>query len=193
MDSPQNRIPETALTGRPRRRRAWIWFFVTLAVLTVFLIGVQIWYRWSHQLTLAQLEQAQNLWQQQGPRDYDMEETVKRGDSSDVFAVKVRGGRVVALSLNGQPAPERLYRYHTMPALFGFIREFLEPANPDPEASKRRVYMAGSFDPKDGHLNHFVRSVSGTRERVEITVEFHAVDNTAGSALGSDPHWITDA
>jgi hypothetical protein len=159
---------------KPRRNRVWIWFFVALAVLTVLLIGIQIGYRWSHQLTLAQLEEAQTRWKQNGPRNYEMEYTVKRGDNMDVYEVRVRDGLVISLTLNGQPVEARFNRYSTMPALFGFIRDFLEADAQPGETGKRRVYMAATFDRADGHLTHFVRSVSGTRERVEITVEFHA-------------------
>jgi hypothetical protein len=59
-----------------------------------------------------------------------------------------------------------------MPALFRFIEGFLKE---DAKADSPRTYTVATFDPDDGHLVHFVRRVSGTTERLEITVDFKKV------------------
>src|SRR5438105_6561558 len=107
--------------NQTRYGRAWIWFFVVLGVLTVVAISVEVWYSFRNQLTADQLAAAEQLWKEQGPRDYDMEYTVKKVDSAEAFNVQVRKGRVVAATRNGQPVEERQLHYSDMRALFGFL------------------------------------------------------------------------
>ena len=54
-----------------------------------------------------------------------------------------------------------------MPALYGFIEEFMQQ---DSQPGSPRTFTNVLFDPVDGHLIHYVRSVASKRERVEITV-----------------------
>lgn len=152
------------------RRRNWIWFFALLAVLTVTAISVQVWYNISQQLTPEQLEAAVARWKEKGPHDYEMEYTIRKMDDVETYAVQARKGKVISVTRNGQPVEERLYRYSEMPALFGFIEDFLRQDMADSQQGKRRTYATASFDPEDGHLLRYVRSVLSSRERVEIYV-----------------------
>lgn len=155
------------------RRRGWIWFFVLLGILTIVAVSVQVWYNSRQLLTQAKLGEAMARWQEHGPGDYDMDYTVKRtSEPDDVYAIHVRNGKVTEAARNGAPLPERLYRYQTMPALFAFIEEFLDR---DSQPGNSRVYAVATFDPQDGHLVHYVRSVMSTRERQEITIHFHGL------------------
>ena len=38
-----------------------------------------------------------------------------------------------------------------------------------------RVFATARFDPQDGHLTHYVRSVMSTRQRIEINARLQAV------------------
>ena len=114
-----------------------------------------------------------------GPKDYDLDYTIKKMDSTEQFQAQVRHGQAISVIMNGRiPLESRLYPYHTMPALFGFIEEFMEQ---DRQPGKLRTFTSVSFDAVDGHLIHYVRSVAGMRpflsteiaskrERQEITV-----------------------
>jgi hypothetical protein len=145
-----------------------VWFFVALAVLTVAAISVEIWYNPTMPLTGPLLAEAKAKWRQRGPRDYDMDYTIKKLESTERFQVKVRNSEAVSVIMNGNLALEsRLYPYHTMSALFGFIEEFMQQ---DSEPGSPRTFTNVFFDRVDGRLIHYVRSVASKRERVEITV-----------------------
>jgi hypothetical protein len=171
-----------------RQGRAWIWFFTILVVLTIAAITIQIWYNSQQQLTAEQLAAAQRLWKEKGPADYDLEYTKKVIDATEVYHVKVRKGQVVSSTRDGQPEEERLYHYRDIPHLFGDIEEFWrqdhpegqngqegQPPNRAGEVHSPRVFATAVFDPEDGHVLHYVRSVASKRERVEITVELRRV------------------
>src|SRR5262245_435188 len=68
------------LAARPRRSRGWIWYFVTLLVLSLIATGVIIAYNWSQQLTPERLEKARTLWEEKGPPDYEYRYTKRVGD-----------------------------------------------------------------------------------------------------------------
>jgi hypothetical protein len=158
----------------------WIWFFVVLALLTAAAISIQIWYNPTVPLTPALLAEAQAKWKEHGPKDYDMDYTIKKMDSTEHFQVRVRNGEAVSVIMNERlPLESRHYPYHTMPALFGFIEDFMEQ---DRQPGQPRTFTNVLFDPVDGHLIHYVRSVASyvrsgasKRERQEITVRLTPV------------------
>jgi hypothetical protein len=152
----------------PRPRRSWIWFFVAVSILSVIFISVEIWFNLQQQLTPEKLAEAQQLWKAQGPHSYDMRYEIKKPDSTDEYAVEVRNGTVVSVMRNGQPLEKRLFRYSSVPSLFNFIDEFLEQ---DRKPDSPRAFEVATFDPQDGHLLHYVRSVARTRQQQEITVK----------------------
>src|SRR5438552_1562842 len=90
-----------------RRSRSWLWFFAAVAVLGAAAVAINWTYNVRQQLTPEQLAAAEQLWQQHGPADYDLEvEKVVSGAGSegeparDHITAKVRGGRVLAAELN---------------------------------------------------------------------------------------------
>jgi Family of unknown function (DUF6174) len=155
------------VSGPRPRRRAWIWFFVALGILAVVWVSVEIWFNLQQQLTPEKLSDARERWKQFGPRSYDMTYMIKRPDGTDQYAVIVRNGNVTSVTRNGQPVEARLYRYSSMPALFNFIDEFLEQ---DRKPDSPRAFEVATFDPQDGHVLHYVRSVARLRQQQEITV-----------------------
>jgi hypothetical protein len=157
-----------------RRSSGWIWYFAVVAVLAIIFTGVLIRFNLAQQLTLADLQAAEKLWSKRGPADYDMEYT-KEGNVTGVFNVQVRDRRVIKAICDGRPQEERLLGYSSMPALFGFIEDFLKE---DAKPGNRRVFTTGQFDPVDGHLIHYVRRVTGTMERIELSVRFHPLSQT---------------
>ncbi len=155
----------------PRPNRGWIWYFAILAALSVAAIIVLVRFNLSQQLTPEQLAAARALWQERGPRNYDLEYN-QQGSTPETRKVWVRDGQVVRAVRDGEPLEERLYRYSDIPALFRFLADYLRE---DAAPGRPRVFCKAAFDPQDGHLLHYVRRVMGTSERVEITVELHAV------------------
>jgi hypothetical protein len=165
-------------TPRPKRNRAWVWYFAILVVLTVLAAGTLVAYNLRQQLKPEQLEKARKHWEQKGPTSYIFAFTKRLGDSGEAeeVVVRVRDRKVESVTLNGRPLEDRLKGYYDMAALFDQIEENLErDAKPD----ARRAYVRAQFDPHDGHLLYYVRRVMGFRpiersrptERVEIHVE----------------------
>ncbi|GIW80546.1 MAG: hypothetical protein KatS3mg105_2353 [Gemmatales bacterium] len=163
-----------------KKNRIWIWYFVLLGILSVALTGFLIAFNLKQQLTLEDLHRARRLWEEKGPKDYDM--TYKKiMERSEVFEVKVRGGNVVSVTLDGRPISGDL-KYHSMRALFGYIERFLEM---DAKPNSPRTYTVATFDEEDGHLRRYIRSVTATRHRVEIVVDLKPVRVTGSEAKKS--------
>jgi hypothetical protein len=149
-----------------KRSGTWIWFFVILLALAALSVTILIVYSRGQQLKPEQLQQARDLWQQKGPRAYDMDYTTKTLTGSNSYQVKVRHGRVQSVLCNGEPQPPEKFIYHDMNALFHQIERFLTLAR---EPGSPRTFITARFDATDGHLTHCVRAL-GSKERVEISV-----------------------
>jgi hypothetical protein len=154
-----------------RRNRGWIWFFVVLVVLTLAAIIIQLCYNPWQSLTPQKLEDAYQLWREKGPHDYDLTYMTKGSVSGEYF-IQVRGGKAIYGTYNGQPLEREQAKYHTMSALFDYIKRFLDM---DAEAGIRTSNLA-MFDSQDGHLLRYFRRVSGSQQpgsqqHVEITVK----------------------
>jgi uncharacterized protein DUF6174 len=162
-----------------KKNRTWVWYFGILAVLSAAATTTMIAYNLGQQLKPDTLQAAVARWNEHGPADYDMEYTKQTGaaDSLETNVVEVRGGKVVKVvrapglrtkDTQWQPVEERLYPHYSVPALFGFMNDFLAQ---DRRPGRPRVFVRAAFDEQDGHLTRYVRSVTGgTNERVEIVV-----------------------
>jgi len=156
--------------SRPVNRN-WIWLFVVIFVLAVIAIGINLAFNMRQQLSAEDLKNARALWEKNGPKDYDLvirkEIGVDRPDK-DVVRSKVRGGRVTEARLNDQALEPRLWADYDMPAWFDFIDRFWEM---DHKPGAPRSFCRAQFDPKDGHIKHYVRSVRELNQRQELTIE----------------------
>jgi len=152
-----------------------------------------MWFNLRQQVTLPDVYAAEEHWGSKGPSNYDMEYVFKTIDNTDKYRVQVRFGRVVSARRNDQPLEPAQYRYCSMPYLFEIVEDYLRL---DSKESAPRTFAVATFDPVDGHLIHYVRSVMPTwdfakgaarpdqpssgakRERQEITVSFRRVGDT---------------
>lgn len=154
---------------KPTRSRAWIWIFVLMGSASIAVAAIMIRYNLSLQLTPDKLQAARKLWQERGLRDYDMVYTKQINDDSrtERFVVKVRGGQVREVLMNGMPLESESLPYHSMDRLFSDIARFLEL---DQKAGQPRTYARAVFDDDNGALRSYVRRVMGTRDRIALTV-----------------------
>jgi hypothetical protein len=179
--------------SRPRRSHRWIWFFVVVVGLTVAAVAILWIYNLKQQLTPEKLAAAWKQWKEKGPANYDMKYQVKYNEEENTvtYTVRVRHGEVEYAEPDDRPL-EKKQGYYGMPALFSFIKRFLEMDEPglmirleesgrtvikrlpvvDAKPRSPRTFTVATFDADDGHLIHYVRRVMGTTERVEITVDF---------------------
>jgi hypothetical protein len=153
----------------PRKNRGWVWFFAVLAVLAVAAVVGNWSYNLSQRLTPEQLQAAQELWKKNGPRDYDLQvqrEVSGAGSAGEAvheeLLAKVRGGKVVMVTLNGRPLEPRLFPDYDVEGWFENVERFLEI---DRQPNAPRTFTRARFAPTDGHILEYVRRVSGTRER----------------------------
>jgi hypothetical protein len=154
------------MTVEKTKSRAWIWYFVFVFVASVGVAGTMIAFNLSRQLTSEKLEAEWRKWKANGPPDYRLTYTKRLNDSSqaDRFVVTVRDGKVRDVQMNGiELAPEQR-PYHSMDRLFRDIERFQELDAKD----KRKVYMMAIFDDETGAIRKFVRSVTSTRQSVDI-------------------------
>ncbi|HEY1861639.1 MAG TPA: DUF6174 domain-containing protein [Gemmataceae bacterium] len=161
----------------PRGRR-WIWFFALLAVLGLCAMIIPWAYNLSQQLRPEQLASARALWDQQGPKDYDLEYVIKEDDKPgadpsaspevESISVRVRQGRIESATRNGKPVSREEENDFGVEALFDLIQGRLEN---DGQPGQPRSYAHARFDKQDGHPVHYVRRVMGSRQRTEIIIE----------------------
>jgi hypothetical protein len=155
----------------PRRSRAWIWFFLVLALLSAAAVAIPLWFNLSQQLTEEELDKNKQLWEEKRPSDYDVAYT-QQGASPEQFVVHVRHGRVRSITSAGRPLEPEACPFTDMDSLFRYVANYLEQ---DRQPGSRRTFASAGFARDDGHIVHYIRSVWSTRERTEITVELHRV------------------
>jgi hypothetical protein len=163
---PRRFVFETAKTTEKKPSRAWIWYFAFVFVASVGVAGTMIAFNLSRQLTPEQLEAQWRKWKDNGPADYRLTYTKRLNDSpqADRFLVTVRGGKVRDVQMNGAELAPEQWPYHSMDRLFRDIERFQELDAKD----KRKVYMMAIFDDQTGAIRKFVRSVTSTRQSIDI-------------------------
>ena len=161
-----------------RRSRRWIWFFAPLAVLGLCaMISPWVYNLWQ-QLRPEQLAAARALWDQKGPKDYDLEYVIKEDDKPGAdpsagpeienISVRVRLGKIESATRNSKPVPREDENGFGIEALFELIQGNLER---DGQPGQDRSYAHARFDKQDGHPIHYVRRIMGSRQRMEIIIE----------------------
>ena len=172
----------------PRKQNyGWVWYFAFLIVASVGVMFFMIWFNLSIQLTPEQFETAKTRWQEADIKNYNMIYTERHSnegaEKSTVFAVKVRGGKVQEVLMNGKPLVKNEEQtddpriFHSMDSLYRNIERFLEM---DGRPKAPRVYATLKSDEKNGRVIEYIRRVMGTKHRVQITVERVVVLDAGG-------------
>jgi hypothetical protein len=115
-------------------------------------------------LTEARLEAAQELWEQQGPRSYDMDLEI-RGAQPGRVHVEVRDGKVTAMTRDGRSPPARTWDVWTVPGQFETLeRELVLAEDPQHEmdvAAGTQLQLRCEFDPQFGFPRRYHRYATG--------------------------------
>ncbi|MCS7167731.1 MAG: hypothetical protein RMI91_05625 [Gemmatales bacterium] len=156
------------------------WCTPLVIILGLIILGLAlatIWYRSRYPLSATQLQQARQLWEQYGPRNYNLQITIE-GRMPGIYWIEVRHGRVVrALQRLGPDRDVDLLTVHlsdgrtiqrdgyewSIPGLFDWLERDLER---DRAGSKSYTYVR--FDARDGHLIEYIRSESLHQYRVRV-------------------------
>jgi hypothetical protein len=186
--SEANSTPEPIQTGAPlasatQKNNVWIYFFAFLVIASVGVTVLMIWFNLHIQLTPEDLEANHKLWQERGPKSYDMiyTEKLNNDDRKTVFVVKVRAGMVAEVLMNGKPLEPTKEDgqvhdprpYHSMDGKFRDIERFMDI---DQKKDAPRVYAIAVFDPDTGAVLKYIRSVMVTGQRVELNMKVEGVD-----------------
>lgn len=116
-------------------------------------------------LTRAEYEAAADLWNERGPRDYNLD-LVLSGNRPGKIRVEVRDGQATKMERDGVvPSQERTWYYWTVPGMMDTIAEELEMAE-DPAGSfnvpgASEVIQRAEFDPQYGYPRKYDRVVLG--------------------------------
>ncbi|HKI35811.1 MAG TPA: hypothetical protein VKA46_28405 [Gemmataceae bacterium] len=159
---------------KTQNSKRWIWFFLFLAVVPAALISVEVWSNLNQQLTLEKLAAARARWREIGPRDYDLDYEIKREDNPD--PAPRTGEKYTVHVKDGQGPRPGEHDFGSMDDLFDRIDQRLRA---DRESGGPQPFVKATFDPYDGHVIHYVRSVMKTRERLEVTVTLRPLTASA--------------
>jgi hypothetical protein len=171
MTDATNAVP----TPRKRNKYGWIYYFVFLIVASVGAMLFMIDYNLRLQLKPEQLALARALWEEKGPKNYDMIYTKTINEDKPIkFAVKVRGGRVQEVLMNGKPLEadedrkDDMRIYHSIGAMY---HDFDRSMQRDQEPKAQKVYVSLKYDDQTGRVIEYIRREMKTRKRVQITVD----------------------
>lgn len=146
-------------------RGTWLWaaagVLIAGAVALVFLLR-----RPGEPLTEEALRAAERRWGERGPRGYALDVKVD-GVQHGRHAIRVRDGKVVAMTTGGAAVPENVWTYWTVEGMFRFLAEELDNSR-QPLASygvsdPAQVVLRADFDPELGYPRAFMRHVMGGR------------------------------
>jgi hypothetical protein len=180
----------------------WVGFFVVLVLLAGAGITLPIVYNLGQQLKPEQLAAARQLWQQKGPRDYDLTYSVTydREPRGERHVVQVREGVVVYAGCEGEvtamaPALAAVVGLpaggsadgagRDVNAIFAHIEGLLD----EQQTAQRRNFIVAVFDPKEGYPRRFIRRIRGTKTREEWDVRLFP----PGALSGKEPPWRAKA
>ncbi len=117
------------------------------------------------QLSEPNLVAAEKLWEQKGPKSYDLDLTIE-GAQPGVVHVEVRDGVTTAMQRDGlAPQQRRVWDVWAVPGMFETIERELDlAADPQHEmdlAANAKVDLRAEFDPTYGYPARFHRIVFG--------------------------------
>jgi len=108
-------------------------------------------------MSAADFEAARQRWRERGPASYDMDIEQSQGISGKIH-VEVRSGRVAAMTINGEPAPERLCDNWSIPGLFEIIGLDLERNRGVAGQTQPAIFQQAEFDADTGLPRVYRRS-----------------------------------
>ncbi len=176
----------------PRRRRwATLLPWGLTAALLVTVLAVWLARREPlEELTPASLAAARQRWLQADVDSYHLElEVVPPGlKSPNQIVLEVRGGRVTAMTVNGQPSGSDP-RAYTVDGLFDVLSEELAVSADEANAfgsTSGRNFLRVRFDPQYGFTPRYLRVVGGTNRSSELRVTgFEVTGNDTDPTLNS--------
>ncbi len=160
---------------RARRRLRFVGFVLAVVLGTAFgavsaWIVVVAWrYDPSPRISRQELVQAQKLWEESGPENYDVVVQVT-GPQEATYWVEVRGGEAVRATRNDYPLTQRrTFDTWTVPGMFATIEEDInnieKVAEGNAEPQTPHITVRGAFDPQYGYPDWYHRIESTEQQQ----------------------------
>ncbi|HEX3999049.1 MAG TPA: DUF6174 domain-containing protein [Pirellulales bacterium] len=116
-------------------------------------------------MTAADFKNAERHWAEFGPASYEMNVEQSLGLSGKIH-VEVRQRQVTAMTINGEPAPPRLWDNWSVAGLFEIIQLDLD-RNTDAAGQSPVVFQQAEFDPDTGLPRVYRRTEMSGGQTVE--------------------------
>lgn len=147
------------------RSRFWVSFLAPFALIAIAGAILLAALRESTEpLTPESLEAAEALWRANGPRSYRLDVEIG-GAQEGRHDIRVREGRVEAMTTDGRPVPESAWDHWSVEGMFRQLRQELamarDPRKPHGAADPASILLRVRFDRDLGAPRYFLRHVSG--------------------------------
>jgi muconolactone delta-isomerase len=176
-------------SAAPRRRRLWLRLIILVLLVAGAGFAGWVYYRNAQRLTPEKLADARARWSKANIQDYDITVRVS-GRAAATYFVQVRGGKVtdawqkpgnhasyvIDEVVDGKKVERRVAALPfrsladagvwTVPGLFAEVLERDLKTDAEPRAPS--AYTQVQFDPDDGHLVRYVRTMHQTSFAVEV-------------------------
>jgi len=153
-------------TRRPVR---WPWLALAFAIATTALWISRCGGDGRTEYDEQDLAQARARWKADGPASYTMEIDL-RGVRRAHHVVEVRDGKVVSMTTDGEPVPERVWPAWSVEGLFTILDEELSYAKERAANGEQAPTLLAAFDPKTGAPMSFLRHEQGATRGLEWVV-----------------------
>ena len=124
-------------------------------------------------LTLEALEAARTKWRQTGITNYELTYDMAGG----TYNVRVRAGRVMTLTRDGEPTTSHRPTDFTVDGLFNTLErelDLLDDPNSPFGGDRSTILLRVQFDQERGYVSRYLRAVGGSGRSEKIQVQHFA-------------------
>jgi hypothetical protein len=122
------------------------------------------------EMTDARFEAAQSLWENNGPKSYDMDINITGAQPGKVH-IEVRDATPTAMTRDGRAPEERTWETWTVPGMFKMlVDEFAlkeDPTHKGQGPPGAEVWLRSEFDPQFGYPRTYQRIFTGGGPQIE--------------------------
>ena len=125
------------------------------------------------EMTRESVAEARRLWSERGPASYSFELQMA-GALTDRRRIEVSDGRVVAMSIDGEPASRSAWEYWSVDGLLDALEAELRNAEDPPPSlgisDPSQLVLRARFDRELGYPTEFLRHIMGRQQGTEWRV-----------------------
>jgi hypothetical protein len=153
--------------GLAKRQTSQAAAYLAIAAVTIVCVLGLVWFLLGERipdLTAERLAAAEQIWEKNGPKSYDLDVTI-RGTQPGQVQLQVRNGQPTAMTRDGNSPPERTWDVWTVPGQFKMLDDEMalaaDPNHKGQGVPGSQVWLRCDFDPKYGYPRIFHRVITG--------------------------------